>query len=284
MCGRYCVVESIEAIEKRFNAESNSKATQLKINYNLSVGQEAPVITCEEPRTVQLFQFGLTPSWAKKQMYLFNARSEGDHNKEDDPTYRGAKGIILKPAYRKPIRSQRCLVIATAFYEGPKKEGLSKPYLIYLKKKKRPFAMAGIYDTWENPEGEKINSFSIITTTANELLLKIGHHRMPVILSQQDELTWLNIDTNLTNITRLLEPYPTELMNAYPISPEIKDPKNNTRELLNPTGERVYPEYDYQETTKLAPKGWGHRKKDSDDNTIPWGERGRGNNYNLGES
>jgi|WetSurMetagenome_2_1015567.scaffolds.fasta_scaffold268290_1 putative SOS response-associated peptidase YedK len=273
MCGRYCVVESIEAIEKRFNAEA--RAVQLEINYNISVGQKAPVITSEDPKKVQLFQFGLTPSWAKKQMYLFNARSEGDHNKEDDPTYRGAKGIILKPAYRKPIRSQRCLVIATAFYEGPKKEGLSKPYLIYLKNKKRPFAFAGIYDTWENPEGGKINSFSIITTTANELLQKIGHHRMPVILHQEEELVWLGSETHLSKITQMLEPYSTELMNAYPISPEIKNPKNNTRELLNPTGERVYPEFDYKTTTKLVEKGWGHRKKNSDDSST-WGERGRG--------
>lgn len=259
MCGRFIVIDSVEAIEKRFNAEA--RAIQLEINYNLGPGQMAPVITSDEPGRVRLSRFGLNPSWAKKPMMLINARAEGDHNPDDDPNFKGAKGIIEKPSFRKPIRSQRCLVIASAFIEGPKDIGLSKPYLIYMQNKQRPFAMAGIWDTWMNDsKSEFIHSFAIITTTANSLLQKIGHHRMPVIIHPADERAWLNPDTNLTNITGMLAPYEAELMNAYPIGPEIKNPRVNDKSLLAPIGERLQAEFEYKTTQKFIERGFGHGK------------------------
>lgn len=270
MCGRVIVIDSIEAIERRFNAE---RTFQMEFNYNLSPGQKCPVITSEDPTKIQSYQFGLTPSWAKKQMYIFNARTEGDRNPEDDPNYSGAKGIIEKPMFRKLIRSQRCLVVVSAFIEGPKEEKLNKPYLIYLRDKKRPFALAGIYDKWESPAGDIVNSFSIITTTANELLQKIGHHRMPVIIKPENERTWLNPESELTRITQQLHSYPAELMNAYPINPLIKNPKNNSKELLEPIGETVEPEYDYKTVTRVVEQGWGKRKKHFEDDLPTIGER-----------
>jgi putative SOS response-associated peptidase YedK len=262
MCGRYIVVDTVETIEKRFNTEA--REVQLEMNYNLGPGQMGPVITDAEPRKVQMFLFGMSPSWAKKQMYLCNARAEGDHNSEDDPEYTGAKGIIQKPAFRKPIRSQRCLVIASAFLEGPKDGGLSKPYLVYLQKG-RPFALAGIWDTWNNADGKTIHSFAIITTTANKLLQTIGHHRMPVILDEHEEKTWLQRDAPLTDITHLLNQYPHELMNAYPVSPEIKNPRNNRKDLIFPIGERLQPEYEFKVTKNLIKQGWGGGRRPADE-------------------
>ena len=177
MCGRYILVQKLELIEKRFNVTAPAGSVW-KPSYNISPGQLAPVITSENPGELQLYRFGMTPFWAKKAMYLINARAEGDHNKEDDPGYKGAKGIITKPAFRKPIRSQRCLIIADAFIEGTVKEKLSKPFVVYLKINVRPFAFAGIWDEWTDREtGEISRGFSIITTTANELLQKLPHHR-----------------------------------------------------------------------------------------------------------
>mgnify|MGYP003341682027 CR=1 FL=1 len=106
MCGRYVIVSSVETIEKRFNVKADDAAAEFKGNYNLGPGAVAPVITNTEPNRLQLFTFGLCPSWAKKRMYLFNARAEGDGNPENDPEYSGGKGIISKPSFRKPIRSQ----------------------------------------------------------------------------------------------------------------------------------------------------------------------------------
>ncbi len=256
MCGRYVIISKLKVIQKRFKV-SPPPPDLFSPMSNISIGDKALVITNEQPDQLQLFQFGMTPSWAKKKMYLFNARSEGDHNKENDPRYNGAMGIISKPAFRSPIRRKRCLIIADAFMEGPKKEKLSKPFLIYMRQKKRPFAFAGIWDEWVNREtGEVSASYSIITTTANELLLKIGHHRSPVILDEEDEQTWLS-DASLQEITPLLRPYPSEELNAYPISSAIKNPRDKDFSLLQPTGERIYPEYTYEIHQELRLEGMG---------------------------
>jgi len=261
MCGRYIEVQKAEVIEKRFNVSVPSDAGYSP-SYNISPGQYAPVITDHQPDVLQVFQFGLTPFWSKKPMYLYNARSEGDKNKENDPAYTGAKEIVRKPAFRKPIRSRRCLVIADAFIEGPTEERLNKPYVVYLKNEQRPFAFAGIWDVRENTSsGELLETFSIITTVANELLQKIPHHRSPVILPREAERTWLNPKAPMDDILSLLKPYPAEQMNAYPISTHIKNPKNDGRELIEPVGERLMPETELRYKKDLRRQGMGNRKK-----------------------
>ena len=185
MCGRYVTVTRIEAIEKRFNV-TTPNPEQYQVNVNISHGNMAPVITGHDPDKLQFFQFGFTPEWANKQYYMINARAEGDHNKENDPLYTGTMGIVKKPMFKKAIRSQRCLVVADAFIEGPKKERLSKPYLMYMRDGRRPFSFAGIWDRWINTEtGEVVHSFAIITTMSNALTQKIHHHRSPVILHEE---------------------------------------------------------------------------------------------------
>lgn len=181
-------------------------------------------------------------------MYLINARAEGDYNKENDPSYHGRLGIVEKPSFRKAIRSQRCLIPADAFIEGTVKEKLSKPFVVHpMDKNERPFAFAGLYDHWVDKEtGEIISTFSIITQTAGPLLRKLPHHRSPVILrSREDELTWLDSDSALTDVEALLRPNEENWLNAYPISPEVKNPRYKSAEIVQPTGERVIKEYDY---------------------------------------
>ena len=244
MCGRYVEVQKVEVIEKRFNVKAPLEFP-FEGSFNIGPGKLAPVITNDKPGQLQLFRFGMTPSWAKKPMYLFNARSEGDKNKENDPQYTGSNEIFKKPAFRKPIRSQRCLVPADAFIEGTTKEKLSKPFVVYLKERERPFAFAGIWDTWVYKEtGEIINSFAIITTTPNSLLQKLPHHRSPVILDRDDEKYWLDTELPLGDTLSLLRHYPSDAMNAYPIDPAIKNPRSDGRELIEPIGERLTPEYE----------------------------------------
>lgn len=261
MCGRYIEVQKTETIEKRFNVQATADF-EFQPSYNISPGQMAPVITNENPDKLQLFQFGLTPFWSKKTMYLFNARAEGDKNKSNDPHYKGSREIFRKPAFRKPIRSQRCLVIADAFIEGTTKEGLNKPFVIYLRNKKRPFAFAGIWDQWTNKDtGEILKSFSIITTTPNELIRKLPHHRSPVILNKEDEKKWLTKDTTLDEILKLLAPYPSEYLNAYPISSKVKNPKAEGRDLIEPIGEPVEKETEINIKKDLWRQGMGNTGK-----------------------
>jgi putative SOS response-associated peptidase YedK len=261
MCGRYVLVQKVELIEKRFNVKA-PEGFDYQPSYNIVPGSYAPVITNENPRQLELFRFGLTPFWSKKPLLLINARAEGDHNPEDNPDYSGAKGIITKPSFRKPIRSQRCLVIADCFIEGTTKEKLSKPYVVYLKEGGRPFAFAGIWDMWANPEtGEIISSFAIVTTVANELLQRIPHHRSPVILPRSLEQHWINNEIPLSDVTGMLRPYPADLMNAYPIDPAIKNPRANGPHLLKPTGQRLSPEYNVRKTDDVNLQGMGTNKR-----------------------
>ena len=238
MCRRYIISTTPEAIESKFAIPPQSIIVDN--NYNIFPGQFAPVITNEKPYEIQLFKFGFTPFWAKSEMNLFNARAEGDSNTDDNPAFRGSAGIILKKAFRKPIRSQRCIVIASAFIEGPSTFGLSKPYLIYLRNHQNPLAFAGIWDTWLNPKtGFPENSFCIITTTTNSLLRQIGNPRMPVMLTYSEAKKWINPNTDLSRITSMLNHYDSKLMNAYPIDPKIKNPMENDKQIIQPIGPRL---------------------------------------------
>ncbi|MBK7762347.1 MAG: SOS response-associated peptidase [Bacteroidetes bacterium] len=260
MCGRYVQVSKLEIVEKRFNVTAETPEL-FTPNFNIGAGTQAMVITCEEPRKIQWFQFGYSPPWAKKQMYLLNARAEGDANKENQLHFTGGLGILQKPAFREAIRHKRCLVIADCFYEGSKEDGLNKPYVVYVRERK-PIAFAGLYSTWQNHEtGEIKNTFAIITTWPNELMHKIGHHRSPVILPQSAESIWLKQDAPLSYITPLLHPYPSQYLNAYPVSSAVKNLKNNDKGLVQPIGERIYPETDWLLKKEIELQGMGNKKR-----------------------
>jgi putative SOS response-associated peptidase YedK len=256
MCGRYVTVTKIKEIEKRFGV--NAPKVSFEANTNVGPGQLAPVITGERPQELQLFRFGFTPSWSKNNKIVINARCEGDSNPDDNPHFSGNKGILEKPMFRKAIRSQRCLVIADAFIEGPKNLALSKPYCVYMRNGQRPFAMAGIWDTWHDTHsGKEIQSFAILTTAANDLMLRIGHHRCPLILPKEWEKMWMDPSTPLADVTSMMSIPPADSMNAYPISVEIKHPAARGFQLLQPIGERVYKEYDYEIYQDLQLFGMG---------------------------
>lgn len=257
MCGRYVTVTKTEIIEKKFHVKA-APDFDFKGDCNIAAGDKAPIITCEQPGLIQSYIFGFTPSWSDKKTFILNARAEGDHNKDNSPNYSGTKGIISKPFFRSSIRSKRCLVIADAFIEGTTAEKLKNPFLVYLLNKQRPFAMAGIYDTWiDKQTGELINTFAIITTRPNALMQKIPHHRMPVILNDEACQLYLKTDAPLSEITKLLEPFPADKMNAYPISAAISKKTNKDVALLEPKGERLQAEYLFQHTEEIKLEGMG---------------------------
>lgn len=260
MCGRFVQEVDIDVFIKRFGV-SGPAGNILSSNYNVAPGDLAYVITNNKPDELQTFNFGLTPSWAKKPMYLINARAEGDKNPENDINYLGKAGIANKPAFRTAIKSQRCLVIANAFYEGPAKEKLSKPYLI-RRKDEGVFAFAGIWDTWVNDKtGEVSNTFSVITTVANQATQKIGHHRSPVILHKNDEKTWLNTDLPIAEVLKLLKPFPGDLLKTDAVSIKVKDPKNKGRELIIAIDENKVTEFDITVKKDLRLEGMGSGKR-----------------------
>ncbi len=242
MCSRFVLVRKLEKLEARFNAKAVD-GLKYKESFNISPGKASLIIAQDSPKLIKSAIFGLTPFWAKKPMYLINARAEGDKNKENDTNYKGAKDIIIKPAFRKPIRSNRCLILADAFIEGTSLEKLSKPFLIFMKDKIGAFAFAGIYDDWLNTKnGEYIRSFAIITSVANNLMQKIPHHRSPVILRPSQEKLWLNSNASLNEITNILNPFDSSNFNAYQISDSIKNPNNDYKNLIFPISDEINPD------------------------------------------
>ncbi|MCB0793912.1 MAG: SOS response-associated peptidase [Flavobacteriales bacterium] len=261
MCGRYVLVQKVEAIEKRFQVE-RSVDFVCSPSVNIGVGRSAPVITDHDPTELNMAVFGLTPFWAKKRLYFFNARAEGDRNKENDPNYRGALDIIVKPAFRRSIRSKRCLVPFDAFVEGTTEKKLSEPFLVHLTDRPGPHAFAGIWDDWQDPlTGRSERNFAIITTVANRTIQALPHHRSPVLLHRDDERLWLQRDLPLADVLALLRPYPAEAMNAWPLDPAIKDPRAEGPELLRPTGDPVRQENELVFSVDLLLQGMGSGKR-----------------------
>ena len=262
MCTKFVLASDLQRIESRFNSKLGPNTPEIPKLYAVSEGDESYVITSEDPHLIQVFKFGMTPFFAQEPMNLINARAEGDKNSSNDPGYNGSNAIFLKPAFRKPIQFQRCLVIADAYYEWSSQ---NKPYLVYLQNKKRPFAIAGLYDQWKNQETkETVFSFTIVTTTANPLLQSIGIKRMPVILSRSEEMGWIRASNHLSDVLGLLNAYPYEKMNAYPISEKVNWKCNNDPLMLNPTGEKLLKEV----IVKPLQQRRFHKEKPSPE--IPW--------------
>lgn len=257
MCGRYSLVSKIEVIEKRFDV----KATfDHYFNPNIAATDLAPIITNLASTQLQLQQFGFQPPWATKSMLLINARAEGDGNPSNERNYHGSMGILHKPAFRKPIRTQRCLVIADAFIEGPEKEKLSKPHLVFPTDQfaLQPFAMAGIWESWTDPLTQTVKTgFSIITRASTDITQLIGHHRAPVVLSQADERDWLDPNLPLAEVTKILEKPPHENWNAYPIHPGIKAANRKEAEVLRPIGPALLASMNLQFHEQLELSGMG---------------------------
>ena len=237
MCRKFVLASRLETIEERFNAKLAINYAEQSGSYSVSPGDQSYVITGQDPHLLQVFKFGMTPHYSEEPMNLINARSEGDKNQDDQPGYNGSKSIFLKTAFKKPIQSQRCLLIADAYYEWTDQ---FQTYLVFLRNKNRPFALAGIYDEWKNRmTGEIVFSFAIITTTANSMLQCMGVKRMPVILSRSNETEWIKPSNHLSDVLPLLSAYPSEKMNAYPVSEMVNRAGENDATMLNPIGERV---------------------------------------------
>ena len=240
MCKKYLLASELEKIELRFNVRLDPSFEAISKSYAVSSGDYSYVITRENTNHLEVHRFGMTPYFAKEQMNIINARSEGDKNSRNDPDYTGSKSIFLKTPFMKPMQAQRCLVIADAYYEWSDQK---KPHLVFLQHRNRPFAFAGIYDRWQNPETkEVVTSFAIITTVANSMLRSIGVKRMPVVLARINEMEWIKPSNHLSHVLRLLEPCPSEVMNCYPVSDMVSIQGTNDPAMLNPAGDKLLPE------------------------------------------
>ncbi len=214
MCGRYSLFHLPEFIAEYQLA----LADLMKPRYNIAPSQSVPAIINDRGLGVRELRWGLIPFWSKnKSTSLINARAET---------------VDEKPSFRQSFAKRRCLIPADGFYEWKKEGARKQPYRITLTDRK-VFCFAGIWETWRSPDGERISSCAIITTAANEMIRPI-HNRMPVVLTRDDESSWLDRDADHRALKSVLEPYDSELMHSYPISTRVNSPANDSPDVLEP--------------------------------------------------
>lgn len=213
MCGRYTIQVDMVELHRRFKVVLDDIYNK---NYNCAPTENLPVITNKDQEKINYYKWGLVPYWAKEAKIgykMINARSET---------------ILEKKSFSVPLERKRCLVLADGFYEWKKLDKKNKqPYRILLKSR-TPFAFAGL---WERNKLLGLNTFCIITTEANQLVSNL-HDRMPVILKEEDERLWLDKDLDPLQALDLLKPYPTELMEAYPVSKAVGNADNKSPDLI----------------------------------------------------
>jgi len=223
MCGRYTLTSSGEDLALAFDLP---ELPFVPPRYNMAPTQEAAVVRVLEPggpRRLDPLKWGLIPFWAKEAAIgnkMINARAES---------------VAEKPSYKSSFKNKRCLVAADGFYEW-KKEGKAKqPYLI-RRADRKPFAFAGLWSSWRNPEqgGQPVQTFTILTTSANDLMRPL-HDRMPVILDRENFDLWLDPKMEDTErLQSLLVPYAAEGFEAFPVSRVVNSPANDVAGCIEP--------------------------------------------------
>ena len=217
MCGRYTLIADLGDLAQRF--EFDGSDFSYDPGYNIAPTESVLTVRNVEGREAALMRWGLVPFWAKDPKIgtrMINARAET---------------VAEKPAFRNALKKRRCLVLADGYYEWQKTPVGKRPFRIILKSGE-PFAMAGLWETWRDPQGNVVPSCTIITTAANDFLAPI-HNRMPVILPREYEDLWLDMDIDDgAALTQMLIPSPDDVLDAYQESTLVNYARNNGPEII----------------------------------------------------
>jgi putative SOS response-associated peptidase YedK len=191
MCSRYFLDADGNVIAYTFAVTVDDR---LRKRFNIAPTQEAPIVRATRDgagRELAMARWGLVPFWARDLAIgtkMINARSEG---------------VETKPAFKAAIEKRRCIVPATGFFEWQGVAGRKQPFAITLPER-HVFGFAGLWERWKPANGDPVETFTIMTTDANEAVAKI-HDRMPVILPKESEDTWLHGEAGAARA--LLTPY-----------------------------------------------------------------------------
>ena len=219
MIERYSVTASPQKIGQRFNVDVLDTYAP---NFNAAPTQLLPVITATSPQGLSTFYWGTSPEWSKNKTLsekIINVRAES---------------ILEKPMLKRAMMKNRCIVPADGYYAW-KKVGkkTSIPYRLVTNDQEL-FSFAGIWDEFEDTDGNELHTFSIITTESNSVAVAI-HERMPVMLTKESEEIWLDKDSTESDLMRILIAYPAEKMSHYPVSPRINNANTNVPSLIIPS-------------------------------------------------
>ena len=226
MCGRYSLTVKKEELARQFLLKhlSEELGEELVPRYNIAPSQSVLVIRRSQDsgdREAHSLRWGLVPFWAKNlriSYRMINARSET---------------ASTKPAFRAAMKRRRCIIPASGFYEWPSlAETKRKQPYFFTHASGSILGIAGLWERWKAPEGSSLESCSILTTGANDLMAPI-HDRMPVVLREEDYERWLDPqETNPDVLQPLLQPSPADLMTRHRVSTIVNSPRNDGPELL----------------------------------------------------
>jgi putative SOS response-associated peptidase YedK len=217
MCGRYLLYSDPSEVADAFDFK---EVPEFDARYNIAPSQNVLVALQDGERRIPRFmRWGLVPSWATDPAVGFrmlNARCET---------------AAEKPAFRAAFRHRRCLIPASGFYEWRKVGRKKEPCLFRLGT--GLFAFAGLWEAWKSGDGLPLESCTILTTTANDLVRSL-HDRMPVIIAREDYAAWLDVSEGAEDVARLFRPYPVEAMTALDVNPWVNDVHHEGPQCVEP--------------------------------------------------
>jgi putative SOS response-associated peptidase YedK len=225
MCGRFTSASQLSLLAERFRADP-ADAEGHRPSWNVNPASDILVVVAgsDGARQLRELRWGLVPRWAKdtKGRPLINMRAET---------------VREKPTWQRTLAGKRCIIPIDGFYEWQDQgKGQRKQPFYVTSRDGEPLALAGLWATWRDPEGdgEELWTCTILTTTANKLMGSV-HHRMPVILLPEAWDAWLDPDNkDVEQLTALLKPAPEELLALWPVDQAVSNPRNNRPELLEP--------------------------------------------------
>jgi putative SOS response-associated peptidase YedK len=226
MCGRFTLRASPRVIAEQFEL---FESPDFEPRYNIAPSQAVAAVRVqvevEPPRRELVFlRWGLIPSWADDASIgnrLINARAET---------------ASVKPAFRQAFARRRCLIVADGFYEWQKQGRERRPYWIRMRDD-RPFAFAGLWEAWEGADHSYVESCTVLTTEANELMRAL-HDRMPVIVAPADYGRWLSPASHTSELAALLRPFPSEPLEAIRVGPRVNRPAHEGPDCIAPWEEQ----------------------------------------------
>ncbi len=220
MCGRYVLKATLPDIARMLGMHVD---LALEPSYNIAPTSPVPACRMQQPDHKQLVRmhWGLIPHWSKKPdsgYRMINARAET---------------VAEKPAFRSAFRHRRCLIPADGYYEWKSLQGRKQPFYFSMQDGS-PFCFAGIWECWQPDDGDAIDSCAIITTGANALGAEV-HHRMPVILPENDYASWLDPrTTESSQLLPMLQAFPPQAMRVHPVSTLVNNARTDEPRCITP--------------------------------------------------
>jgi putative SOS response-associated peptidase YedK len=219
MCGRYTLTVTPEVLRALFGYQEQPNFPP---RFNIAPTQPIAIVRLMDgKRQFALVRWGLLPSWVKDPKaftLLINARGET---------------VAEKPAFRAAMKRRRCLIPADGFYEWQAVGGRKQPFYVRAKSG-ASFAFAGLWETWTGPNGEEVDTGTIVTTSANKTLAPI-HERMPVVVPPDAFDLWLNCaEVDATTAAALIAPAPENFFEAYAVSTNVNRVVNDSPKLIEP--------------------------------------------------